>query len=249
MWFVPLLFFVISFLFSMLGMGGSQLYIPILFWVGMDLKTEAIPLGILLNVISSASSAIVYSMRRMVSWRIALPLALAMLVLAPVGAQLNTRVSELVLLIVFALFTLSAALLMLSGWRSAWRWRSPIARVGTGVVGGGVLGFVAGFIGRGGGSFVVPLLCMSGMEAKAAAATSTFVVFCTGIASLVAHIAGAAQPQWGLWIACAACVLAGSQLGSRVMADRLRPKGVRKLFGIVLVAVALLILVKDVLLA
>jgi len=28
---VPI-FFAISFVFSMLGMGGSQLYIPILFW-------------------------------------------------------------------------------------------------------------------------------------------------------------------------------------------------------------------------
>ena len=46
---VPPLFFVIAFVFSMLGMGGSQLYIPILFWMGMDFKTEAIPLGMLLN--------------------------------------------------------------------------------------------------------------------------------------------------------------------------------------------------------
>ena len=32
-------FFVIAFVFSMLGMGGSQLYIPILFWLGLDFKT------------------------------------------------------------------------------------------------------------------------------------------------------------------------------------------------------------------
>jgi hypothetical protein len=34
----PLIFFCIAFVFSMLGMGGSQLYIPILFWLGMDFK-------------------------------------------------------------------------------------------------------------------------------------------------------------------------------------------------------------------
>jgi hypothetical protein len=41
----PPLFFAIAFVFSMLGMGGSQLYISILFWMGMDFKTEAVPLG------------------------------------------------------------------------------------------------------------------------------------------------------------------------------------------------------------
>jgi len=33
---VPPIFFAIAFVFSMLGMGGSQLYIPILYWMGMD---------------------------------------------------------------------------------------------------------------------------------------------------------------------------------------------------------------------
>jgi uncharacterized membrane protein YfcA len=43
--------------------------------------------------------------------------------------------------------------------------------------------------------------------------------------------------------------LVGSQLGSRVMANRLKPRGVKIVFGIVLLGVAALILVKDVLLA
>jgi uncharacterized membrane protein YfcA len=63
------IFFVIAFVFSMLGMGGSQLYIPILFWLGMDFKTEAIPLGMLLNVVNSSSAAITYSRKRLVGWR------------------------------------------------------------------------------------------------------------------------------------------------------------------------------------
>ena len=52
---LPILF-TIALVFSMLGMGGSQLYIPVLFWLGMDFKTEAIPLGMLLNVVNSSSA-------------------------------------------------------------------------------------------------------------------------------------------------------------------------------------------------
>jgi len=36
---LPFIFFVIAFIFSMLGMGGSQIYIPLLYWCGLDFKT------------------------------------------------------------------------------------------------------------------------------------------------------------------------------------------------------------------
>jgi len=87
------------------------------------------------------------------------------------------------------------------------------------------------------------------MEAKAAAATSAFVVSCAGSSSFVSHIATAAQPDWALWIACAACVFVGSQMGSRVMADKLRPRAMQCVFGAALLGVAALIVIKDVLLA
>ncbi len=248
-WFVPLLFFAIAFVFSMLGMGGSQLYIPILFWVGLDLKTEAIPLGMLLNVVNSMTAATTYGRRGLIAWKTALPLALIMLALAPLGTWMNVRVSETLLLILFALFTLIAALFMLSGWRPS-REHSALAIIGgIRLAAGGIIGFLAGLIGRGGGSLIVPLLFMSGMEAKAAAATSAFVVSCAGISSFTSHIAIAAHPNWALWIVSGTCVFIGSQLGSCVMADRLPTRVVRHVFGNVLLAVAALILVKDVLLA
>ena len=62
----PILFFFIAFVFSMLGMGGSQLYIPILFWLGMDFKTQAIPLGLLLNIVNSSSALITYGRKKLV---------------------------------------------------------------------------------------------------------------------------------------------------------------------------------------
>ena len=248
-WFVPLLFFGIAFLFSMLGMGGSQLYIPILYWAGLDLKTEAIPLGMLLNVVNSTSAAVTYGRRRLIAWRTALPLAAVMLVLAPVGAWLNVRVSEALLLVLFALFTVVAAGLMLSGWRPARQHLAPGVETGIRLAGGGVVGFLAGLIGRGGGSLVVPLLFMTGIDAKVAAATSAFVVSCAGVSSFASHVATTAQPQWWLWVASAGSVFMGSQLGSHVMADRLKPRAMRYIFGGVLLAIAALLLIKDVLLA
>jgi len=244
----PPLFFVIAFLFSMLGMGGSQLYIPILFWMGMDFKTEAVPLGMLLNVVNSSSAAIIYARKRLILWPVAIPFALAMIVFAPLGVWLNVQLPVVPLLIFFALFTAAAAMLMLSGWKPKRGEMSPRGRVILGLTAGSGLGTIAGLIGRGGGSFVVPLLYVAGLEARNAAATSAFVVTCSGSSSFISHLATAARPQWGVWIATGVAVLLGSQLGSRLMAGRIKSRTVKRVFGWVLLGVAALILVKDVIL-
>jgi len=204
----PPVFFFIAFVFSMLGMGGSQLYIPILFWLGMDFKTQAIPLGMLLNVVNSSSAAITYGRKKLIDWRFAIPFGLSMILLAPVSSQ----------------------------------------KITMSIVAGGILGFFAGLIGRGGGSFVVPLLYIAGLEAKLAAATSAMVVTFSGLSSFVSHIFTAARPNWPIWALCVLAVLAGSQTGSRLMAGKLKSKSVKLIFGVVLLGVAVLLIVKDVIL-
>ena len=246
---VPPLFFAIAFVFSMLGMGGSQLYIPILYWMGLDFKTEAVPLGMLLNVVNSSSAAFTYARKKLIVWPVAIPFAVAMIAFAPLGVWLNVQLPVKPLLIFFALFTAAAAVLMLSGWKPKRGDLSPKGRVVLGLTAGSGLGTVAGLIGRGGGSFVVPLLYIAGLEAKAAAATSALVVTCSGTSSFISHLATAAHPQWGVWIASVVAVLLGSQLGSRLMAGRMKSRAVKQVFGWVLLGVAALIIVKDVILA
>jgi len=242
----PPLFFVIALVFSMLGMGGSQLYIPILYWMGMDFKTEAVPLGMLLNVVNSSSAAVTYARKKLIIWPVALPFALAMIAFAPLGVWLNVQLPVKPLLLFFALFTAAAAVLMLSGWKPKRGEMSPKGRATLGLTAGSGLGLVAGLIGRGGGSFVVPLLYIAGLEAKNAAATSAFVVTCSGSSSFISHLATAAQPQWPVWIGTVVAVLLGSQIGSRLMAGRMKSRAVKQVFGWVLLGVAALIIVKDV---
>jgi len=241
-------FFAIAFVFSMLGMGGSQIYIPILFWAGLDFKTAAIPLGMLLNVVNSSSAAFTYARKRLIDWRIGLLFGISMLVAAPFGAMANQLLPARALIVVFALFTAAAGILMLLG-KQPERQLQGSARTALGVGGGGGLGFLAGLIGRGGGSFVVPLLYMAGVEARTAAATSALAVTFSGASSFISHIATAATPDWPLWGGCVAAVFAGSQIGSRVMAEHLKSRSLKRIFAIVLLGVAATLIVKDVILA
>ena len=244
----PPIFFVISFLFSMLGMGGSQLYVPILYWMGMDFKTEAIPLGMLLNLVNSGSAAIIYGRKKLIAWGVALPFALTMVIFAPIGVWFNMQLPVKPLLIFFALFTAAAAILMLSGWKPKRGELTKRGRVILGMSAGSGLGTVAGLLGRGGGSFVVPLLYIAGLEAKMAAATSSLVVTASGLSSFISHLATAANPQWMVWITTVLAVLLGSQLGSRLMAGRMKSDAVKLVFGWALLGVAALIIIKDVIL-
>ena len=245
MFLTPILFFIVSFLFSMLGMGGSQLYIPILFWFGMDFKTQAIPLGMLLNVVNSSSASITYGRKKLIDYKVAIPFGIAMVLLAPLGAWLNISLPTKPMIFVFAIFTAIAAILMLSGWKPKKGDLSSKERRVLGISGGSILGFFAGLLGRGGGSFVVPLLYIAGLEAKAAAATSAFVITFSGLSSFFSHILTAADPKWLIWLLCVSSVLLGSQLGSRVMATKLKSKNIKIVFGIVLLIVATILIIQN----
>ena len=248
MWWIPLLFFAIAFVFSMLGMGGSQIYIPVLFWAGLDFKTQAIPLGMLLNVVNSGSATFTYAKKRLIDWKVGLLFGITMLLFAPVGAYFSKIVPTKFLIFVFALFTLISATLMWIGWQPK-NEMSGKNRTYLGLLGGSGLGFLAGLIGRGGGSFVVPLLYMAGIDAKAAAATSALAITFSGVSSFVSHIAIAAKPDWLLWGECVVAVFLGSQLGSNFMATKLKGGAVKKVFAIVLYIVAFILIVKDIILA
>jgi len=247
-YFTPLVFFGIAFGFSMLGMGGSQVYIPVLFWLGMDFKTEAIPLGLLLNIVTSSSALVTYFRSQLVKWRVGLILGIAMVSLAPVGTLVNLGLSAETLILLFALFTIGAAVLMLSGWRPRLTQPSRSKSAIWGISAGSGIGFLAGLIGRGGGSFVVPALYMMGLEAKNAVATSFLAVTMSATSGFISHLALAASPNWAIWGPCIAAVLGGSQIGSRVMAGRVKSPIIRKAFGIALLCIAATLIIRSVVL-
>lgn len=62
------------------------MYVRIFKWVGLPLKAVAIPLGLLLNGITTFSAFVRYAREGLVDFKGGSPAALGALVLAPVGA-------------------------------------------------------------------------------------------------------------------------------------------------------------------
>jgi len=81
------------------------------------------------------------------------------------------------------------------------------------------------------------------MPAKAAAATSIFIVMFPSFSGFIAHVTLAA-PDWRFILLAALFSFAGGQLGSRLMSEKLKGRAVRRIFGVVLLILFLKLLQK-----
>lgn len=97
--------FLIALVFSMLGLGGGMLYVPVFKWLELPLKTVAIPLSLLLNGVTTLSAFLRYWREGLVDFRGGLPAAASAFLMAPVGAWCMDYVSRDALLVLFAAIT------------------------------------------------------------------------------------------------------------------------------------------------
>ncbi len=257
--------FVIGCYGTIVGIGGGPLIVPVLLFF-FDWPTEDVVASSLFVVfLNSLSGTIGYAAQRRIDYKGGLAFALAALP----GAVLSSFVHHLVDIssfdTIFAVF-----LLMLAGYtwvRVQWlgvparpprpRKQGHLRRVvivdrflqkhaffcddDLGISVNFFLGFLAGFLGIGGGVFQVPILIfLLGFPIHVAAATSHFVTMLTSAFALapnlvLGNVHFAATAWFGLG------VVVGAQMGAKV-ASRLRAKAILGLFAAVLVAFAVRLL-------
>ena len=241
---IALGFVGVSFLFSMLGLGGALVYLPVLTWAGFPVKEVAIPMALLLNGMTTLVALAAYSRGGLVDWKGGLGMTIAAFVFAPVGAVATGLVPVTFLLALFAAAVVVAAFRMLVTSRSP----EPKAlmplqrRLVIGALVGVVAGFLAGLLGIGGGFIMSPLLMWMGYETKKAVATSAFAVTFSSFSGFAGH---AAQGHFeaGLTAILAIAVLVGALAGSRFMVRKAKSSRVKQVFAVVLFGIAAKLLI------
>jgi uncharacterized membrane protein YfcA len=237
---VSIIIFIASFLFAMLGLGGGMIYVPVLKWAGFPVKEVAIPLGLLLNGLNTLLALIPFARKRLVDWKGGLPMALAALIFAPIGAFTAQFVPVDTLIILFAIAVLAAAI------RMAFFAKQPepetmMPLTKRSIIGGSVgafAGFAGGLLGIGGGFIIAPILMWMGYKTKEAAATTAFVVTFSSFSGYLGHVAEG-HFDWPLTIAVVIAVILGSQLGGSYMSGAAKPKWVKILYALTLFAIAI----------
>ena len=239
------LILILAFIFSMLGLGGAMLYIPVFHWFGYDFKSVAIPTGLLLNGITALSAAIYYLRAKMVDVKGGIPLIISSFLGAPLGAYCTSLVPTDTLILLFAISMLFAGgrMLLVAGKPDKENKMGVKSRLAIMGAGGFFIGFIAGLLGVGGGFLFVPMMMAMGYETKEAAATSAFVVIFSSFSGFAGHLAEG-HYEWPLMIATVVAVIIGSQIGAKVMTEKMKAKWIKQMFAVVLLSVAIKLLWK-----
>jgi uncharacterized membrane protein YfcA len=236
---LPLLFFIIffaSFVLTMVGLGGGLIFSPLFILLEFP-RSTALSASLFLNGIAACSAAIVYFKQRMIDVKTGLPLLVTSTVFAPLGAVLTSLINLKIFSAILALVILLAAARMLFSRKreSKGNHVGDMRRIIGGGCIGAVIGVMAGLLGIGGGVFIVPLLIyILKMPTKTAAATSIFIVVFSSFSGFIAHVS-LAETNWRFILFAAIFSFAGGQLGSRIMAEKIKGRTVRQIFGVALI--------------
>ncbi len=242
---VTMVIMALSFVFAMLGLGGAMLYIPAFHWFAYDFKSVAIPTGLLLNGITALSAAVFYFRAKMVDVKGSIPLIVTSFIGAPIGAYFTQMISTDVLILLFSMAMIFAGgkMLLNAGQPEKDHMMPAGKRMILMGVAGLFIGFIAGLLGVGGGFLFVPMMIAMGYKTKTAAATSSFVVVFSSFSGFAGHVAEG-HFNWPLMIATSIAVIIGSQVGARVMKEKMKAKWIKQMFAVVLLGVAVKLLVK-----
>ena len=251
---LSLVFFAVSTLFSMLGMGGGILYVPILLFAGVPI-TRAPALSLLLIAATSSAALFIFQRKRKVDWKLALVIDPPTDLMAFVGGYLSALVPAPVLRAILAAVLALSGLLMLRGraLRPAesaacardrrWYWHRrfggteyavnlPLVLTATGLI-----GLLSGMLGITGGIIKLPIMVLlCGVPMDIAVGTSTVMVAVTALFGLAGHALHGNVP-WQSGAILAAAAVAGGLLGGRISlsVDKTRLK---RLFGFVVLLIA-----------
>lgn len=226
------------------GVGAAFILVPIYLALGIELHT-AMSTALLLNGISMSFASITFARDRLILWRLALPILLVATVLSPIGAYASQFVPRNSLLLLFILFLLFAASMMLF-YKPGAQQKTPQAPenqtslkgvLAVGAPIGGVAGFVGGLLGVGGGNIIVPALVWLGIPAKKASATSSFIVIFSSFAGFAGK-ASIGHLDASLLLYTVAGSVAGALLGAWLMSKKLQNKQVKVIIGVLLYLIA-----------
>ncbi|MCD6499577.1 MAG: sulfite exporter TauE/SafE family protein [Deltaproteobacteria bacterium] len=255
---LSIIFLAVSGFFSMVGLGGGILYVPILLFAGYSLN-HAPGISLMLIAATSAAASITFWRNDKVDWRLALVIDPPTDVMAFVGGYFSAQVPKGVLRI------LLASILILAGWLmfrkkgrgvikpSGSRWWVWHRRFGDEtyqvnlplvLIASGSIGLLSGLLGIAGGVVKLPIMVLlCGVPMDVAVATSTVMIGVTALSGLVGHqIQG--NVLWNVGFILSGVAVVGGLIGSRISlsVDKARLK---RIFALVLWFVAARFLVQT----
>ena len=229
--------FILTTIMAMAGVGAAFVLVPIFLALGVEIHV-AMATALFLNAISSSISTITFVRKKLVEWRLAIPIASVAVVLSPLGVHVSQSLDLQLLLWLFSGFLIFAGLMMLLYTPKPSHTDASVAKqMFSGSCIGGLAGFVGGLLGVGGGNIIVPALVGSGLDPKRASATASFVIIFASLTGFFAHatLSGIDYLLVGITGMASA---QGAALGAWLMSEKLKSNQLKYIIGFVLLMTA-----------
>ncbi|MFP3466893.1 sulfite exporter TauE/SafE family protein [Leifsonia sp. SIMBA_070] len=231
---------------GLVGAGGAIIAVPALVYVVGVPVAEAMSTSLVMAA-SSSVAAVLPRLRHGINWRIATTVGVVGIPAAFLGTAVNAALPQPVVLLGFATLMIVAGIQMLRPRPSAsgerppgrgWVWRAVLV--------GLAVGLLTGLLGVGGGFVIVPaLVLLLRMPIGAAIGTSLIITIVNSIAGVIAH-AGVGSVDWQITVAFAAPAFLASLIAAR-FATRLSGRMLQVAFAVLVLAIALLTIVRTIL--
>ncbi|MDA8098102.1 MAG: sulfite exporter TauE/SafE family protein [Nitrospiraceae bacterium] len=226
-------FFVIALLYSTVGHAGASGYLATMALLSFA-PSEMKPAALGLNIVVALVTSLRFYQAGHFSWRMFWPFALASVPLAYLGGGLSVHATIYKALVGVALVFAAVHIIVRSKAGVAGEEVKTPGIVRSMAV-GGVIGFLSGLTGVGGGIFLSPVLIMlrwAGL--RQAAALSAVFILVNSLSGLVGHLqkGGSFPEHMGIWTVA---VLGGGLIGSTLGATKLNNPALRYALGGILV--------------
>jgi hypothetical protein len=220
------------------GAGSGVALIPILSFLGLDF-TVAKAVGLFAGASTTITSSVMNIKRKVVEYKFVFPIAIMMMLFAPLGAYSSSFIDEEIVKFVFMIMLFYSASMMMFGKKKALlhlddtRWVLFLV--------GCVVGFIAGLLGVGGGNILIPLLALLGFEPKKVAVAVSFVVPFSALGSFFTY-ASYVPLDWVLLVCVAVSAIVGGYIGNYMMHFKLKQAHIKKLMAFILYGLAIKLL-------
>ena len=249
---------------AVIGLGGGFLYVPTLTLIfGVDTKT-AIGTSLAIMVFSSISASFWYRKQGVILYKVAAILIVPSMIASVLGSFLTTLIDPRILVAVFCIMlSMISVEMLIPSFKFLSEVRfgpsfslsttvpnqgtQPVTRIWYShlIFWGFAGGLLSGVTGTSGGAIFVPALATAGIPVHYAVATSMFTIIIVSLTGATAH-ATLGQISWPFMAVYAAGAAFGALVGAHI-APQIKEKQIRKIFGVLLLSIAVLMFQQKVL--
>lgn len=245
---LALLFLLTATLYASVGFGGGSTYIALLALTDIDYRALPI-IALLCNIIVVIGGALRFQARGLIAWQKIWPILILSVPAAWIGGWIAIDRDSFLILLGLSLAVASFLLFaepLLRGRRQVHQWQW-VQQIWFAPFIGGVIGFLSGMVGIGGGIFLAPiLLLINWSDSRRIAAVASVFILVNSASGLVGQLMKSPWEQggaalfsyWPLFLG----VLIGGQIGSFLASKALPELWIRRLTALLVLYVAIRIL-------